>query len=348
MCDACPSRGPTQLLPRPEDDVLNQSARAAQPERPTVAGGESLRTVVVALAANLGIAAAKVVAALLTRSSAMLAEAFHGVADAGNQVLLLVADQRGRRPPDENHPLGHGREAYFWALLASLGVFLAGALLSLRQGVLQLLHPRSVSSLLAAYLVLGVSFCLDSVSLVRAYRQIKNEADTLEREFLEHFDLSSDPVARAVFAEDAVAMVGDLLAFVGILLHQVTGSAIPDAVAALVIGVSLGMVALDLARRNRKFLVGQEASPAIRRRLAQLIAEQPGITALGQLLVTFVGPRQLWVVARIQLDGALSGPAVAELLRATERAIHAQSTAIARVDLVPRGDIHPGGAQASS
>jgi len=304
-------------------------------EAPT--DGEGLRTVLVALAANLGIAAAKVVAALLTRSSAMLAEAFHAGADAGNQILLLVADRRAGRPPDEDHPMGHGREAYFWALLASLGVFLAGALLSLRQGVHQLVHPQPVSSWLAAYLVLAVSFCLDGVSLVRAYRQIKNEATTLDREFLEHLDLSSDPIARAVFAEDAVAMVGNVVAFVGILLHQLTGSPIPDAVAALVIGVSLGIVALDLARRNRKFLVGQEASPAIRRRLAQLIAAQPGITAVGQLLVTFLGPRRLWVLARIELDGALTGAEVAELLRATERVVQAQSMAIERVDLVPRG-----------
>jgi cation diffusion facilitator family transporter len=301
------------------------------------ADGEGLRTVVVALAANLGIAAAKIVAALLTRSSAMLAEAFHAGADAGNQVLLLVADRRARRPPDEDHPMGHGREAYFWALLASLGVFLAGALLSLRQGVHQLVHRQPVSSWLAAYLVLAVSFCLDGASLIRAYRQIKNEATTLDREFLEHLDLSSDPIARAVFAEDAVAMVGNVVAFMGILLHQLTGSAIPDAVAALVIGLSLGIVALDLARRNRKFLVGQEASPAIRRRLAELIAAQPGISAVGQLLVTFLGPRRLWVLARIELDGALTGAAVAELLRATERVVQAESTAIARVDLVPRG-----------
>ena len=98
-----------------------------------------------------------------------------------------------------------------------------------------------------------------------------------------------------------------------------------------------GLVALDLARRNRKFLVGQEASPAIRRRLAELIATQPGITGVGQLLVTFLGPRRLWVLARIELDDALTGSAVAELLRATERAVQAQSPAIARVDLVPRG-----------
>src|SRR2546421_11255240 len=104
-------------------------------------GSESTRTAAVALAANLGIAVAKLVAALISRSSAMLAEAFHALADSGNQVLLLVAQRRGSAPPDARHPMGHGREAYFWALIASLGVFLTGALLSLRQGVLELVHP---------------------------------------------------------------------------------------------------------------------------------------------------------------------------------------------------------------
>jgi cation diffusion facilitator family transporter len=309
----------------------------AEAPPPPPADGEGLRTVVIALVVNLGIAAAKFVAALFTRSSAMLAEAFHASADTGNQLLLLLADRRARRPPDDDHPMGHGREAYFWSLMASLGVFFTGALLALRQGVHELIHPTEVSSPSVAYVILAVSFGLDGVSLARAYRQIRNEATTLGREFLEHLDLSSDPVSRAVFAEDAVAMIGNVVAIVGIVLHQDTGTAIPDAVAALIIGVSLGVVALDLTRRNRDFLVGQEASPAIRGRLQELIATQPGIRAVSELLMTFLGPRELWVVARIEIDDALDGAAVKQLLRATERAVQEQSPAIRRVDLVPRG-----------
>ena len=303
--------------------------------QPPPGEGESLRTVVIALVANAGIAAAKLVAGLFTRSSAMLAEAIHATADTGNQVLLLLADRLARRPPDEAHPLGHGREAYFWALIAALGMFLTGALLAVRQGILELFHPVRVSSPLAAYLVLAVSFCLDGVSLMRAYRQLKKEATRLDLEFLEHFELSSDPVGRAVFAEDAVAMVGNLIAFAGIVLDQVTGSAIPDAVAALFIGVCLAVVALDLTRRNRDFLVGRQASAAVREGLRRLIARQPGVTAVDELWVTFVGPRRLWVVARIQIDDALDGRAMKRLLRATERAVAGQSTSFERVDLVP-------------
>jgi cation diffusion facilitator family transporter len=303
--------------------------------QPPPGGAESLRTVVIALLANAGIAAAKFVAALLTRSSAMLAEAIHATADTGNQVLLLLADRLARRPADQSHPLGHGREAYFWALVAALGMFMTGALLAVRQGIMELFHPVRVSSPLAAYVVLGIAFCLDGVSLMRAYRQLKREATRLDLEFLEHFDRSSDPVGRAVFAEDAVAMVGNVVAFVGIVLDRLTGSAIPDAAGALTIGLCLAVVALDLTRRNRDFLVGRQASKALRDGLRQLISRQPGVTAVDELWVTFVGPRRLWVVARIQIDDALDGRAMKRLLRATEAAVVAQSTSFERVDLVP-------------
>src|SRR6516164_516038 len=130
---------------------------------------ENVTTVVVALAANLGIALAKLAAALITRSSALLAESFHALADTGNEMLLLVAQRQSERPPDDDHPLGHGRAAYFWALIAALGVFVTGALLSIRQGVLELLHPRETTSYLVAYVVLGISLVLESTSLWRAY-----------------------------------------------------------------------------------------------------------------------------------------------------------------------------------
>jgi cation diffusion facilitator family transporter len=277
--------------------------------KPPPGEGDSLRTVIIALLANAGIAAAKFVAAMLTRSSAMLAEAIHATADTGNQILLLLANRLARRPPDESHPLGHGREEYFWALVA--------ALLAVRQGILELFHPVRVSSLPTAYAVLGISFCLDGMSLLRVYRQLKREATGLDLEFLEHFDRSSDPVGRAVFAEDAVAMVGNVIAFAGITLDKLTGSPIPDTVAALIIGLCLAVVALDLARRNRDFLVGRQASKALRNGLCQLISRQPGVTGVDELWVTFVGPRRLWVIARIRTDDALDGRAMKRLLRTT-------------------------------
>ena len=296
---------------------------------------ESVRTVVVALAANLGIALAKLVAALLSRSSAMVAEALHALADAGNQVLLLVAQRRSARPPDQRHPMGHGREAYFWALIASLGVFVTGALLSVRQGIDELAHPTKAQSFAVAYAVLLISLVLESLSLRRAYRQLRDEARTLSREFFEHLDLSSDPIARAVFAEDAVAVAGNVIAAAGLALHQLTGSAIPDGLAAVVIGLTLGYVAVQLARRNGDFLIGRQASAPLHSRVQEIIAGQQGVCAVTELLVTFLGPRRLWVVARVDIDDALTGARVKELVRATEEALTKESPFIARVDLVP-------------
>jgi cation diffusion facilitator family transporter len=219
--------------------------------------GESTTTVVIALLANLGIAIAKLVAALISGSSAMLAESFHALADTGNEVILFVAQRSSARPPDERHPLGHGRAAYFWALIAALGVFVTGALLSIRDGVLELLHPAETTSFLVAYIVLAISLVLESTSLARAYRQIRQEANELKRDFTEHFKLSSDPIARAVLAEDAAAVAGNLIAGTGIALRQLTGSGIPDGVAALLIGAVLAYVAYELARRNADFLIGR-------------------------------------------------------------------------------------------
>jgi cation diffusion facilitator family transporter len=299
--------------------------------------GESRRTVVIALLANLAVAIAKFGAGLFTGSSAMMAEAFHSMADTGNEVLLLVAQWRGAEPPDEDHPLGHGREPYFWALIASLGIFATGSLLSLRQGVLQLMHPAEAQHFGAAYTVLILSFFTEGASLVQAYRQINKEARLLERDFWEHVDIMSDPVARAVFAEDSAAIAGNVIAIIGIALHQATGSAVPDAIAAILIAIILSFIAFTLARRNRDFIIGRQASPQIRKTVRDAIAAQPGIVSVGELLVTFVGPRRLWVVARIDVDDTLMAPQIEHLLKATESELMRQSPYIVGAYLMPVG-----------
>ncbi len=297
--------------------------------------GEGNRTVIIAIVANIGVAIAKIIAGVMTASSAMVAEAFHSIADTGNEALLLVAQWRGRVPPDDDHPLGHGREAYFWALLASLGVFLTGAGLSFRQGISELRNPTEADHFRIAYVVLVVSFFLEGLSLLRAYRQIKQEAGILRRDFLEQLALSSDPVARAVFAEDAVAVLGNVIAFVGIALHEATGSAVPDAAAAILIALTLAFVAYDLARRNRDFIIGRQASPNIRQAIRDTICSQPGIISAPELIVTFLGPRRVWVVGRVNIEDEMTATRVKEVLHNAELELRKQSPYIARVDLTP-------------
>ena len=140
-----------------------------------------------------------------------------------------------------------------------------------------------------------------------------------------------------MFAEDAAALLGDLFALVGIALHHVTGSAIPDAIAAIMIGILLGIVAFHLAARNGDVLIGGQASAALCSKIGAMIVAQPGIVAVTEILVTFIGPRRVWVVARVAIDEKLTGLNVEKLVRSSEGSLQSQSPVIARVDLVPRG-----------
>jgi cation diffusion facilitator family transporter len=298
----------------------------------------SSRTVVVALMANVGVAIAKVAAAVFTGSTAMIAEASHACADVGNQLLLVVAQRRSVRSADVRYPLGYGREAYFWALLASIVVFVAGAVFSFREGIAELLHPVPLDSFTVVYVVLGVSLALDTTSLVQSMVQLRREAQVQSRDFLDQLMLTSDPTIRAVFAEDAAAIAGDLVAFVGIALHHYTGSSSPEGWAATIIGVLLVGVGLQLARRNRDFLLGEQAPPPAKDRIRATIDAFPGITAVHELLVTFIGPRQVWVVCRVSVDDALHGNQVEQLVHELDSSLRAQSGYVHRVDIVPIGN----------
>lgn len=299
----------------------------------------SSRTVAVALLANIGVAIAKVTAAVMTASTAMTAEASHACADVGNQLLLLVAQRRSVRPADSRHPFGYGHEAYFWALLASVVVFVAGAVFSFREGIGELLHPVPLGSFTVVYIVLLVSVVLDATSLIQSVVQLRREARTQSRDFLDQLMLTSDPTVRAVFAEDAAAIAGDLVAFIGIALHQRTGSSAPEGWAATIIGVILVGVGLQLARRNRDFLLGEQAPPAAKDRIRATIAGFPGITSVVELLVTFIGPRQVWVLCRVDIDDELCGDQVESLVRELDRSLRTQSAYVQRVDIVPTGRV---------
>jgi len=306
---------------------------------PGVVRNESTRTVVVALASNLGVALAKAFAAVFTGSVAMLAEAYHAFADTGNQVLLLVAQRRSTRASDDRHPFGYGRDAYFWALIASLGVFLAGAYFSLREGITELVRPEGTTSFAVVYAVLLVSVVLDAVSLRRATHQLRNEARTFRRDFLDQVMLTSDPTVRAVFAEDSAAIAGDVIAFAGVALHQITGSPAPEGVAAVLIGLLLIGVGVQLARRNRDFLLGEQAPSVVKQPVHDFIVAYPGVTSIQELLVTFVGPRRVWVLARVDVDDDLLGDEVEALVRGIEAGLEALSEYIDRVDVVPIGAV---------
>jgi cation diffusion facilitator family transporter len=298
-------------------------------------------TVVLAFTANALVALAKSVAAVLTGSASMVAEAAHSWADTGNEVFLVVADRRSKRRPDQTHPLGYGREAYVWSMFAAVGLFVAGAVVSITHGVRELGAEEAAENYVVAYGVLAVAFVLEGSSFLQAYRQVRRQADRIGHSTLEHALDTSDPTLRAVFAEDSAALLGIAIAATGIGLHQATGSPVYDAIGSILVGVLLAVVAFVLIDRNRRFLVGEEVAPSIRESILTRIGQMAGVASVGYLHVEFVGPHRVYVVASVDLIGDAVESTVADHLRDLEHELEANDAVVEAVLTVSRPGAPP-------
>jgi cation diffusion facilitator family transporter len=308
-------------------------------------GGGSIFTVLVAFGANFAIAAAKTAAAVISGSASMLAEAAHSWADTGNEVFLLIANWRSVRPADSRRPLGYGREAYVWSLLAAIGLFVVGASVSIWHGVSELIgggedHGRDYA---IAYAVLGISFVLEGISFFQAFRQLRAEAHGLDRDLLEHALETSDPTVRAVFAEDAAALVGIVIATAAIALHEFTGVAAWDAVGSILVGVLLGVVAVVLIDRNRRFLTGEPGSADLRDAAMARVRQLSDVAEVRYLRLEFIGPKQLFLLASVDLTGDDAESSVARRLRRLERELESDPYVVDAVLTVSEPD--DGGSQ---
>lgn len=314
------------------------------------AESESVRTVVIAFAANLGVAVAKTVAAVLTGSASMVAEASHSWADTGNEIFLLVANRRGARGPDEQRPLGYGRETYFWSTLAAVGLFVAGAAVSIWHGITSLLDGESGSeNYTVAYVVLVLAFVLEGISFLQSVRQIRGEAAEYEKDFLDYALETSDPTLRAVFAEDSAALIGILIAAAGIGLHQLTGSSAWDAAGSILVGVLLAVVAFVLIDRNRRFLTGEPGSRALWNAVVERIEQLPEVASVRFVRIEFVGPKQILLVASVDLVGDSVESSIARTLRRLERELETNKAVVDAVLTVAEpdeGDIEPASVRA--
>ncbi|HEY1487780.1 MAG TPA: cation diffusion facilitator family transporter [Micromonosporaceae bacterium] len=289
---------------------------AEQPEQ-----SESLRTVIVALAINVAIALAKAFAAVVSGSSALLAEAAHSVADTGNEIFLLVALRSSARPADETHPFGYGADRFFWSLLAAFGIFVAGGLTAIVEGIYQLLHPHELGAVWVGYAVLVVSLALELTSWRTAFHQLRAEARGRGVGLRLYLRRSSDPTPTTVFYEDTAAVIGIALAAVGLALHQVTGSAVPDAAASIAIGVLLVCVAVRLASRERELLTNQAAPDLITDGFRQVFADKPEVERVARLDVVVVGPRMWLITADVVLGAAVGDDAVIEIVGDLRRSL---------------------------
>ena len=276
------------------------------------------RTVIIAGAANLLVGVVKLVAGILSGSSAMLAEAAHSAADTLDQAFLLTSLRQADRPADRAHPFGHGQERYFWSLLAAFGIFIAGAGFSVFEGLLALSSKQSESPLYA-YVALAIAFVAEGTSFVRAFWQVREEARQRHEEVLSHVETSPDITVKVALFEDSAAMVGLILAALGVGLRQLTGSPVWDGGASIAIGVLLVAVAVKLGMDSKDLLIGRAASPEIQQLIREEIESRPGVDALLELLTMHMGPDSLIVAARIALSDELSADQTEDLAGDVDR-----------------------------
>ncbi|RYD81932.1 MAG: cation diffusion facilitator family transporter, partial [Sphingomonadales bacterium] len=261
---------------------------------------EGRLTLFAALAANLGIAVAKFVAAAVSGSSAMLTEGFHSVVDSLNQLLLLYGQKRSERPPDDRHPFGYGRELFFWSFVVAILIFATGAGLSIYEGIRHILDPEPMRSPLINYVVLAIALVLEGASWLIAVREFDKARGDLG--WWEAVHQSKDPASFVILFEDSAAMFGLIVASIGITLSWFTGDARWDGVASVLIGVALAGVALALARESKGLLIGEPADPAIEAAVRAAIDRRPEVTGVNEITTIHLGPRNIFVGLSVDFE----------------------------------------------
>ena len=300
-----------------------------------MAGHESTRVILTALAANVGIAVAKFVAAAITGSSAMLTEGVHSLVDSTNQVLLLYGQKRSKRPPDAVHALGYGRELYFWSFVVAILVFSLGAGVSLYEGILHLLHPEPTEDLLIAFIVLGVAIGLEGWSTIAALREFNDERG--RKSVFRAIRDTKDAPNLIVLLENSGAIAGLLIAALGIGLSAVTGSPMYDGIASVLIGLVLAGTAVMLIVEAKGLLIGEAADPALVKELRRCIESRAEIVAVRELLTVHQAPDMVVAIIGVDFEDTISARAVEETVASIERDIAGAFPVVTRVYIRPMG-----------
>lgn len=272
-----------------------------------------------ALAANLGIAAVKFIAAAASGSSAMFSEGIHSVVDTGNEVLLLIGLRRSRRPPDADHPYGHGKELYFWSLMVAVLLFGIGGGVSAYEGVFHLKQPRNLGSPTWNYIVLGISAVLEGASWIVAFREFRTRPH--RRGYWSAFFESKDPSVFTVLAEDSTAIAGLLIAFVGVFLSSHFGIRIADGLASILIGALLAAVATVLIAEGRKLVVGESARAETVRHIREIALADRTVEDVSGPLTMHLGPDAILVNLSLRFKKGTSAADSAAAIDRIEREI---------------------------
>jgi cation diffusion facilitator family transporter len=276
---------------------------------------ESKGVIYAAIFANIAIAICKYVAAAITGSSAMLAEAFHSTADTGNELLLLFGIKRSARPPDKLHPYGYGKVLYFYSLLVAVYIFGVGGGLAVHEGISHLKNPEIPSHPAWNYAVLALAAVFDCYSWFISYRELRSRKEPNESIWDEIIG-GKDPTVFTVFLEDSAGLLGVFLAFLAIFLGRQFNNPYFDPIASIVIGSVLAVIAVFLGRESGALLVGERTNRGLIKRLHDIISADPAVDAVGDLLTMQLGPEQVLLTVNIQFRRKLT---IEELECAIER-----------------------------
>ncbi len=281
--------------------------------------GSSRKVIIAALIGNALIAVTKFIASALTGSAAMLSEAIHSVVDTGNQVLLLLGLRRAQRPPDERFPYGHGKEIYFWGFVVAISIFAVGAGVSIFEGIRHLLHPHPIEDPLVNYIVLGLAMIFEGVAWLFAWKEFSRVRG--KRSIIDAVKRGKDPSTFIVLFEDSAALLGLVVAFLGILLGQLTGQAWWDGTASVVIGLILAGTAVWLAVETKSLLIGEAADPEVVAGIRELAVALPEIQHINEVLTMHVGPHYILVNVSVDFDDLASAGQVEKAIAVIDRRI---------------------------
>ena len=283
------------------DKPSGDGGAANGPEADT---NESKTAVVAALCGNAALSVLKGLSATTTGSAAMLAETLHSIADTGNEALLLLGMRAARRPPDERHPFGHGKNVYFWAFVVSVMLFTVGGAFSVWEGVRKLLHGGEHAMSLWAYAILTGAFVFEAASLAVAVRSLRRVQ--AGRSLAEFWRETRDPTLLTVLLEDTAALAAVVVAAGGLALAQATGSPVWDAIASLVIGVILLAVAVVLALENHSLLIGERAQEDVERMIRDALARDAAVVSIDRIRTMHVGPHEIIAMLTVRLRDDLT------------------------------------------
>ena len=276
----------------------------------------SMRAIIAALIANIGIATTKFVAAAISGSASMFAEGIHSVADSGNQLLLIVGGKRARREATSSHPFGYGRSRFIYAFMVSIVLFSVGGMFSILEGIQKLQEPHELTNAWLPLTVLGISIVLESLSLRTALREAKHVRGKASLpQFIRH---AKSPELPVVMLEDMAALAGLVLAFGGVGLTVLTHDGMWDALGTLAIGGLLILVAIILGIETSSLLVGEGASADDTARIREALGSSHGVKSVIHMKTLYLGPEELMLAAKIEVAADSTGKEIAEIIDEAE------------------------------